>query len=172
MRAEKQFLIDEVGAHLDKSNYVYFADFERITVAETEELRRILAEQGAEFHVVKNSVLQRAGQDRGLPGMEDRITGPTAIVIGGENPPGVAKILEKFLKDKKKMEIKGGFLEKGRLSAEDVFQLAKLPSQDVLRAQLLSLLNTPATQLARVLIAGPQGFLNVLQAKVDKEKED
>ncbi len=172
MRAEKKFLIEEVGAYLDKSDYVFFADFQRITVAETEELREILADHGAEFHVVKNSILKLAAQERDFPGMEDRLLGPTAVVVGGKNAAGVAKALEKFFKDKKKLEIKGGVLDKSLLSADEVSALAKLPPAEVLRAQLLALLNTPATQLVRVFIAAPQGVLNVLQAKVDKESGD
>ena len=96
--------------------------------------------------------------------------GPTAIVVGGNNAPGVAKALEKFFDDKKKVELKGGVLEKGALSPADISALAKLPPADVLKAQLLSLLNTPATQMVRIVQAVPQGLLNVLQAKVDKEQ--
>ncbi|MCD8483858.1 MAG: hypothetical protein LR015_15140 [Verrucomicrobia bacterium] len=62
-------------------------------------------------------------------------------------------------------------LEKSKLTAKDVSELAKLPPIDVLKAQLLALFNTPATQFVRIIQAVPQGLLNVLQAKVDKENE-
>lgn len=169
MRIEKKYLAEETGSHLDKSAYVFLADFTRITVAETEKLRGLLAKEGAEFHVVKNSILEIAAKERELKGIETLLDGPTAIVVGGENPPGVAKVLEQFFKDHKKLEVKGGSLNKQLLSIEDVSALAKLPPEDVLKAQLLSLFNTPATQLVRVVQAVPQGILNVLQAKADKE---
>jgi large subunit ribosomal protein L10 len=169
MQAEKKYLVDEVGNYLDKSDYVFLADYNRITVAETEKLRSVLAEQGAEFHVVKNSILKIAADAREYPGMDDFLKGQTAIVVGGANAPGVAKALEKFFKDTQKIEIKAGVLEKRILSSKDVSALAKLPPIDVLKAQFLALLNTPATQMVRIVQAVPQGLLNVLQAKVDKE---
>lgn len=171
MQPEKKYLVDEVGSYLDKSDYVFLADFERVTVADTEELRRILAELGAEFHVVKNRILKIAASERELGMDESQLTGPTGIIVGGVNPPGVAKALEKFFKDKKKLEIKGGVLEKCSLGVEDIANLAKLPPADVLKAQLLALFNTPATQMVRIVQAVPQGLLNVLQARVDKDTE-
>lgn len=169
MQAEKKYLVDEVGNYLDKSDYVFLADYNRITVAETEALRSVLAEHGAEFHVVKNSILKIAADAREYPGLDEYLKGQTAIVVGGTNAPGVAKALEKFFKDKQKVEVKAGVLEKRKLSAKDVSELAKLPPIDVLKAQFLALLNTPATQFVRIVQAVPQGLLNVLQAKVDKE---
>ncbi|WP_309398899.1 50S ribosomal protein L10 [Cerasicoccus maritimus] len=169
MRPEKQYLVKEVSDYLAKSEYVFLTDFNRLTVAETAELRGQLATQNAEFHVVKNSILNNAMKERELPSVEDVLEGPTAIVVGGPNPSEVAKVLIKFFKDKEKVEVKKGLLGEQTLSKEEVEELSKLPSLDELRAKFLSLLNTPATQTVRVLIAGPQGLLNVLQAKVDKD---
>ena len=171
MQEEKKYLVEETGEWLDQSDYVFLADFTRITVLETEELRKILAEHGAEFHVVKNRILKLAATQREYPDLDDQLKGPTAIVVGGQNAPGVAKALEKFFKDKKKLELKGGVLEKGALTPADISRLAELPPVEVLKAQLLALFNTPATQMVRIVQAVPQGLLNVLQAKVDKEKE-
>jgi large subunit ribosomal protein L10 len=170
MQTEKKYLVDEIGAHLDKSNYVFLADFERVTVAETEELRRILAELGAEFHVVKNRMLRIAASERELEIDAEKLTGPTSIIVGGDNAPGVAKALEKFFKDKKKLEIKGGVLESSTLTAGEVSDLAKLPSAEVLKAQLLGLLNQPASQMVRIVQAVPQGLLNVLHARSEQSE--
>ncbi|MGA1204991.1 MAG: 50S ribosomal protein L10 [Opitutales bacterium] len=168
MQPEKKFLVEEVGSYLDKSDYVFLADFKRVTVADTEELRGILAGLGAEFHVVKNRILKLAATERELEFADDNLRGPTAIVVGGDNAPGVAKALEKFFKDKKKLEIKGGILERGNISVSQISDLAKLPPAEVLKAQLLGLFNQPATQMVRIIQAVPQGMLNVLQAKADK----
>jgi large subunit ribosomal protein L10 len=170
MQEEKNYLVQEVGEWLDQSNYVFFADFTKVTVAETEQLRKILADHGAEFHVVKNRILKIAAKDREFAIDEEQLSGPTAIVVGGNAAPSVAKALEKFFKDKQKLQLKGGVLDKGAITAGQISDLAKLPSEEVLKATLLGLLNQPATMLVRVVQAVPQGMLNVLQAKVDKEK--
>ena len=95
MRAEKQYLISEVETHLKKSDYVILANFTKVTVADTAELRKRLAVEKAEFHVVKNSSLRVAAKALGLPELEASLAGPTAVVVGGKNSAGVAKILKK-----------------------------------------------------------------------------
>jgi large subunit ribosomal protein L10 len=168
MRPEKKFLVDEVSSYLGKSAYVFLADYRKVTVADAAELRSILRAQQAEYHVVKNSILNVAVRERKLPELEGAwLTGQTAIIVGGRNPAEVAKILLKYYKDKDKLPVKGGVLGQNRLSAADVTALSTLPSLDVLRAQLLGLLSSPATSLVRVLQGVPQGLLNVLQAKSD-----
>jgi large subunit ribosomal protein L10 len=166
MRAEKQYLISEVETHLKKSDYVILANFTGVSVADTADLRKKLAAEKAEFHVVKNSSLRVAAKSLGLPELDTSLTGPTAIVVGGKNSPGVAKVLKTFFKEKQKLQVKVGVLSKKLISASDVDALADMPSLEILRAQLLGLLNQPASMFVRVLNAAPSGLVNVLQAKV------
>jgi large subunit ribosomal protein L10 len=167
MRPEKEFLVREVDEHLGKSDYVILTNYERIDVEETEQLRKSLAAENAEFHVVKNSVLNLALQRREQPDMREWLNGPTAIVLGGENPSGVTKILKKFFKDKEKVDLKAGVVGDQALTREQLLELAELPGLDELRAQLLSLLTQPATGIVQVLSAVPRDMVQVLQAKVD-----
>ena len=169
MRVAKKYIVEEISRHLDKSDYVFLTDFTRLTVAETAELRASLSKHEAEFHVIKNRIFRIAAEERNLPDLSEFLTGQTALVVGGPNPSEVAKVLTKFFKDKEKVEVKVGILADRAVSKEEVSELANLPSLDVLRAQLLSLFNTPATQMVRVIVAAPQSLLNVLQAKIDSE---
>lgn len=166
MRAEKQYLISEVETHLKKSDYVILANFTGLSVSDTADVRKKLAAENAEFHVVKNSSLRVAAKSLGLPEFESSLTGPTAIVVGGKNSPAVAKILKTFFKDKQKLAVKSAVLSKKLISAKEVDALADLPSLDSLRAQLLGLLNQPAGMFVRVINAAPSSLVNVLQAKV------
>ncbi len=170
MRPEKQYLIREVNQHLDKSDYGFVADFARVTVADTAALRSALTPLGAEFHVVKNTLLKVAMRERNMPDMSAILLGPTAIVTGGSRTSEVAKALTQFIKDKNKGAVKGGFMSGRFISAEDVTTLSKLPSLEVMQAQLLGLLNTPAQQCVRVIQAVPAGLLNVLQAHVSAQE--
>ncbi len=166
MRPDKKFLVDEVAGFLGKSDYVFLADYRKVTVADAAELRASLRAQKAEYHVVKNSILNAAARERKLPALEASwLLGQTAIVVGGTDAAEVAKILTKYGKDKEKLPLKGAIMGQSRLSATDVQALATLPGIATLRAQLLGLLSTPATSLVRLLQAAPQSLLNVLQAK-------
>ena len=166
MRAAKQYLVDEVTNHLSKSDYVFLANYDRITVGEVSDLRDRLSAEQAEFHVVKNSVLKVAVKSRGLPDVDSFLSGPTAIVVGGQNPSGVAKIVQKFFDEKNRPVVKVGILGDRAIDAAKVKQLAELPSLEVLQAQLLGLFSQPAQSLVRVLNAVPSGVVNVLQARV------
>ncbi|RXK53071.1 50S ribosomal protein L10 [Oleiharenicola lentus] len=159
MRAEKQYLIDEVNGHLKKSDYVILANFTKMTVADTAELRKRLAVEKAEFHVVKNSSFRVAAKALGLPDLEKALAGQTAVVVGGKNSAGVAKILKKFVEEKQKLEVKVGVIDKKMMSAADLAKLADLPSLEALRSQLLGLFMQTAAS-----------FVRVVDAKVKKEQ--
>jgi len=159
MRAEKQYLIAEAETHLKKSDYVILANFTKVTVADVADLRNKLAAEKAEFHVVKNSSLRVAAKALGLPDIETSLTGPTAVIVGGKNPAGVAKVLKKFFADKQKLEIKVGVIDKKTITAADLAKMADLPSLDALRSQLLGLLTQNAA-----------AFVRVLDAKVKKDQ--
>jgi large subunit ribosomal protein L10 len=153
MRAEKQYLISEVESHLKKSDYVILTNFASITVADVAELRSRLASEKAEFHVVKNSSFRVAAKAMGLPEVDGALAGQTAVVVGGTNPAGVAKILKKFITDKQKLEVKVGILEKKVMNAGELSALADLPTFDVLRSQFLGMLMQTAASFVRVLDA-------------------
>ncbi|MBI2511589.1 MAG: 50S ribosomal protein L10 [Opitutae bacterium] len=159
MRAEKKFLIDEVTTHLKKSDYVILTNFTKLTVADTAELRKRLAPEKAEFHVVKNSSFRVAAKAFGLPEVDQSLAGQTAVVVGGKNPAGVAKVLKKFVEDKQKLEVKVGVLDKKVFNAAELSKLADLPSFDALRSMFLGMLTMQGA-----------AFVRVLDAKVKKEQ--
>lgn len=153
MREEKKYLIAEVEGHLKKSDYVYLANYEKATVENVATLRNKLAAEGAEFHVVKNSSLRVAAKTLGLPEVDQWLKGQTAIVTGGTNPTGVAKVLKTFFKDAQKIEVKGGIFEKKAVDAAVIGQLADVPPMDVVKSQLLGLMKIKPQQLAALIKA-------------------
>src|SRR5580698_384559 len=135
MRPEKKYPTDEVEDHVRKADYVVLANLPGVTVADAADLRLKLAAEKAEYHVVKNSSLRVAAKSLGLPEFEDALVGPTAIVVGGKNSAGVAKILKQFFKERQKVEVKAAVLGKKLITSKDVERLAEMPSLEILRAQ-------------------------------------
>ncbi|MDR2201032.1 MAG: 50S ribosomal protein L10 [Puniceicoccales bacterium] len=167
MRAEKQFLVKEISDYLSGTDYIYLADFTGITVGGISSLRKDLRGGGAECHIVKNRILKVALRESGYADLDGKcFVGHTAMITGGRDPSGVAKVLFKFAKDNNaKLPIKGGALAKNPLSADEIKTLSELPSLEILRAQLLALFEAPAQRCLTVFNAVPQGVVNVLQAK-------
>ncbi len=171
MRAEKQFLVSEVGNYLDKSDYALLVEYTRLTVAEVAALRGKLKPLGAEFHVIKASILRKAAQARGLPEVESVLGGQVAMISGGTDVASIVKATEAFFKEKDKGELKGALLAGNLIGKSRVGELRTLPTMDEARAKLLALLNTPATMLVRVIGTPTQNFINVLDAYVRKGTE-
>jgi large subunit ribosomal protein L10 len=168
MRPEKANIVSDLSAKLKGSLFVLVADYQRMKVDQFSELRNRLAPAGAEIHVVKNSFLKRAITDSGLPDVANQLTGQTAIVTGEKDVAPVAKILKTFATEFKIAALKIGIVDRAILPSKDVEAMADLPSREVLLAQLLGLLLSPATKLVRLLNEPASSLARLLNAKAEQ----
>jgi len=168
MRPEKASIVSDLSEKLNRSPFLLVTDYKQMKVDQFGELRNRLAPAGAEVRVVKNSFLKRAMADSGMPDVADKLTGQTAIVMGEKDVAPVAKILKTFAAEFKIAALKIGVVNKAVMSTSDVEALAELPSREILLAQLLGLLQTPATRLVRILNEPAAAFARLLKAKGDK----
>ena len=169
MRPEKASIVSDLAEKLNRSPFVLVTDYQRMKVDQFGDLRNRLAPAGAEVRVVKNSFLKRAMTDSGLPDVADKLSGQTAIVMGEKDVAPVAKILKTFAAEFKVAALKIGVIDKSILSAQEIEALADLPPREVLLAQLLGLLMSPATKLVRLLNEPAVSLARLLNAKVQKE---
>ena len=169
MRPEKANIVSDLAARLTRSPFVLVTDYQRMKVDQFGDLRNRLAPAGAEMRVVKNSFLKRAMSDSGLPDVTDKLSGQTAIVMGERDVAPVAKILKAFAAEFKIAALKIGVIDKSVLSAQEIEALADLPPREVLLAQLLGLLMSPATKLVRLLNEPGASLARLLNAKAQKE---
>ena len=132
-----------------------------------ESLRTRLADAGARISVVRNTFLRIAATELKMPELSDLLAGQTAMVTGDTDICAAAKVLKTFAAEFKKPTVRAGVLDNAALSADQVAVLADLPSKDVLRAKLLGLLQTPASQFVRVLNEPAASLARVLKAKGD-----
>ncbi|HEX8678832.1 MAG TPA: 50S ribosomal protein L10, partial [Chthoniobacterales bacterium] len=169
MRPEKADIVSDLSQKLTRSPFMLVADYQRMKVDQFSELRNRLQPVGAEVRVVKNTFLKRAMADSGLPDVSTQLTGQTAVVTGQDDVAPIAKILKTFAAEFKIAALKVGVVDKSVLSTQDVEALAELPPREVLLAQLLGLLLSPMSGLARLLNEPGASLARLLQAKSDKE---
>lgn len=169
MRPEKASIVSEIAEKLNRSLFVLVADYQRMNVNHFADLRHRLAANGAEVHVVKNSFLRRAISESGLPDLADQLKGQTAVVTGEKDAAPVAKILKTFAAEFKLAALKIGVVDKSVLSTQQIDELAELPPREVLLAQLLGLLLSPATKLVRLLNEPGSALARLLKTKAEKE---
>jgi large subunit ribosomal protein L10 len=169
MRPEKASIVSDLAAQLNGSPFVLVADYRHMSVGDFGELRNRLATAGAEVHVIKNSFLKRAMTEAGFPAVGDKLDGQTAIVTGRNDVAPVAKILKTFATEFKKTALKVGLIERAVVATAELEALADLPPREILQAQLLGLLLSPATKLVRLLNEPASALVRLLNAKSKKE---
>ncbi len=171
-RERKEELIAYYGDLLGKSTGFVVTEYKGLTDAQLKIIRGKLRDVQGKYVITKNTLFMRALQEAGWPVPEQLLVGPTAVVVGGENFPTVAKTLLATVKDYEEiLKIKGGVMAGSILTnAAQVETVSNLPSLDELRAQLAGLLVQPATGLVSVLNSAVAAVPQVLQAYVSKHE--
>jgi large subunit ribosomal protein L10 len=168
MRAEKQLLTKEYATRLNTSPFFIVVGYQGLKVAHLTELRKRLKTAGAEVHVVKNSIFRVAAKEAGVADLNGSLAGQMAVVTGQKDISAAAKALKNFGAEFDKLKIKFGFLNNRRLEEAGILALADLPSLDVLRAKILGLLVAPATKLVTLINTPAVQLAQVIKAKSEK----
>ncbi len=167
--AVKAQLIDEMTEKLGRASAAVLLQTEGLTVAEAQDLRRKLRAQGIELHVIKNTLLRKASEAANYQDISALLSGQTAIAIGYDDEVAPAKAVADYLKTAKTakpVKVKAGILERGPITAKQVEDLAKVPSRDQLRGQVVGTFMGPLNQTYGVLSAPLRDLVNVLEARI------
>ncbi len=171
VKPEKVKKVEEIKELLKDSKGFYLADFTGLTVAEITDLRRRLREKNALMKVVKNTMARRALEDLGYKEFSEILVGPNAIIVAYEDPVEPLKSIFEFIKEVNKTQVKVGYVEGTVFDADALKQLSKLPSKDVLRAQVVGTLQAPIYGLVWRL-KGMLTSLALVLNEIKKKKEE
>jgi large subunit ribosomal protein L10 len=152
-RDEKAAVIDRIAEELEASQAVFAVDYRGITVSQVADLRARLRAADATFNVVKNSLTERAADKAGAEALKSVLEGPTALTFVRGDAAAAAKALSDAQRVTEVLAFKGGLMDGQVVSADDIRAIAKLPSRDVLYAQLVGTVAAPLNGLARTLNA-------------------
>ncbi|MEW6695433.1 50S ribosomal protein L10 [Tepidimonas thermarum] len=151
-RSEKQAVIDEVSALAAKAQTLVMAEYRGITVADLTKLRVEARKAGVSLSVLKNTLARRAVAGTPFEVAVEQMTGP--LIYGfSEDAVAAAKVVVEFAKTNDKMVLRGGVYAGKPLDVNGVKSLASIPSKEVLLSQLLGLMQSPVSRLARVVAA-------------------
>ena len=168
-RTEKREFVASLAAVFADTSFVLVAQNKGLTVADVSELRRRMRAAGATYKVAKNRLATLALDGTRFDGVKPLLKGPTALAWS-KDPVAVAKTAVEFAKTNDKFVVLGGALGTQTLDATGVKALAELPSLETLRAQLLGLIQTPATRIAGILQAPGGQVARVLSAYAKKDE--
>lgn len=172
-RTQKETSVAELRETFQKATVAVVADYRGLTVAEITDLRRRIQKAGGELTVAKNTLIRLVAKDQEMwQELEQFLKGPTALVIGLDDPVSPVKALTDFAKEKRKVEVKirGAVLEGKALNPAGVTDLANLPSKEQLLGRMLGSLQAPPQNLASVLSAVSRNLVYAIDA-VRRQKE-
>ena len=159
---QKKEEVANLAAKMKEAKLVLLTDYRGINVEDVTNLRTELRNAKAEYKVIKNNITRRALAECGIEGLEEQLTGPTAVIMSNEDYLEPAKAIYKFSKDNDFYKIKGGVIEGKVMTAEEIITLAKLPSRETLLSMLAGALLGNISKLAVALD----------QVKVQKESAE
>lgn len=147
----KQPIVEEISEHLKDAQSVVLVDYRGLTVEQDTQLRKAMREAGIVYKVYKNTMMNFAFKGTDYEALAPYLEGPSAVAIAKDDATAPARILGKFAKDIEALEIKGGVVEGVAYDAKGISAIASIPSREELLSKLLGSLQSPITNLARVL---------------------
>ena len=150
-REQKAAAIAEIAENIRESEAVFAVDYRGISVPQANELRSRLRGADARFSIVKNTLTERAADEAGAESLKELLEGPTALTFVRGDAAAAAKALRDYARETELLPFKGGFMDGNALTAEDIGAIARLPSREVLYAQLVGIVAHPISGLARTM---------------------
>ena len=167
-REQKAAVVDEIAEQIGAADAVYAVDYRGITVAQIADLRAKLRDADAVLRIVKNSLTELAADKAGAADLKPLLEGPTALALVRGDAAMAAKALNDTARQLRILEFKGGLLNGSVLTGDEIRSIARLPSREVLEAQLVGTIASPLTGLVRTLNALITGLAIQLQAIADQ----
>ncbi len=167
-KTRKAEVVEDLNKVFAKAGSVVVAHYSGLTVAQMNDLRGRMRQQGASFRVAKNRLAVRALKGTPIEGIVHLFKGPTGIAVS-DDPVAAAKVTAAYAKENENLVILGGSVGVTQLDADGVKALATLPSLDELRGKIVGLLQAPATKIAGVLIAPAGQLARVVSAYSKKD---
>lgn len=157
---QKKEEVTKLANKIKEAKLVLLTDYRGINVEDVTSLRADLRKSNTEYTVIKNNITKRALAEAGIEGLEDKLVGPTAVIMSSEDYLEPSKTIYEFTKNNEYYKIKGGVIEGKVMTAEEIVTLAKLPSKETL-----------LSMLAGALLANIQKFaVAVDQVRIQKEQ--
>ena len=170
-KEQKTTIVTQLADNLDRASIVLVSEYRGMTARESDDMRRRIRAVRGEFRVTKNTLVRRAIKDGKYAALDPHLGGPVGLIVSFTDPVELAKTVTSFKDLGEKFKLRGGVLDGKPMTAQEIVALAALPPREVIFAQLLGLLQAPATRLARLLNEPGSGLARLLDAIARKRAE-
>ena len=166
--------VEELRGLLEGAQTFFLVDYQGLSAGDMNALRAKVREAGGRLLIAKNTLINVVLKEQDVAGFDEKLTGPTALVLVGEDPVGPVKALTDFASDHANdlPAPKGGLMQGSVVEADALERIAKLPSRQQLQSELVGVLVAPLQQLVGVLEGPQRNLVGVMQNYSDKLKEE
>ena len=177
---QKKEEVTKLAEQMKEAKVILLTNYRGINVADDTTLRKDLRNVNSTCNIIKNNITKRALQEAGIEGLEEKLVGPTAVIMSKEDYLEPSKVIYKFSKENEYYEIKGGVIDGKVMTTEEIITLAKLPSRETLLSMLagalLSNISKVAIAIDQVRIqkeeAGEKVAVSVAKEEVETAQEE
>jgi len=167
-RAQKEQVVEELGQIFDSSGVVVVARYEGMTVAQMQDLRARMRDEGGSVRVAKNRLAKIALEGKACESIAEYLTGMTVLSYS-EDPVAAAKVADKYAKDNEKFVILGGAMGDTALDPAGVKAVAAMPSREELIASIVGCIGAPASNIAGAIGAPASNIAGILSTLEERE---
>lgn len=169
-RQKKQEMQASYRELLTRSQAVIITRYGGLNMPQLNKVRGQVRGAHAEFHVTKNTVMALALQEAGYRVPEEWLIGSTSVSFCFGDPPAAAKAIKQLADELENFNIVGAVMAGQALDVEGVKTLAAMPPLEILRAQLIGVISSPASGVVGAINAAVGSIMYALQARIDKEQ--
>ena len=170
-REQKKNYIADMTSKFENSKAIMVTHYQGLTMPQLDELRAKMREHGIVFKITKNRITKLALEKTKCKDLSDLFTGPTAVAFG-EDAIMSARVLSKFAKDHESLKLIGGIMDNEVLDQAAVLNVANLPTLDEARANIVGILNAPASKLVSILLARSEKMSNLPQENSETQPKE
>ena len=169
-RPEKVQAVKDIRERLEGAEAVFLTEYRGLSVKAVQDLRRALREAGADYKVVKMTLTKLAAVDAGIDGMDEYLSGPTAIAFAKDDPVATAKALKDFSKSNEVFTLKAGFLSGNILTPEEISKLAEIEPREILLAKIAGAAKAPLFKAAGLFGSFTRDAASMFSQLLDKKE--
>lgn len=147
----KQPIVEEISGYIKDAQSVVLVDYRGLTVEQDTKLRKLCRENDVVYKVYKNTMMNFAFKGTDFEALAPYLEGPSAVAISSTDATAPARVMGKFAKEAKALEIKGGVVEGVAYDAAGIASIADIPSREELLSKLLGSMQSPIANFARVI---------------------
>jgi large subunit ribosomal protein L10 len=171
-KPEKVQAVAELKELFENSNSFFVTDYQGLNVADMTVLRRNLRENDVRYLIAKNTLIKRAVSEAGIEGLEEHLSGPTAVAFAQGDPAAAAKVINESYKERDLPRVKIFSVEKELFGGDDIGRLADLPTKEELLSRLVADIESPIVATVQMIDGMFRELIGTVDALADKRKQE